>query len=129
MFGSTSRGIIIDYGDVKLVLICLVVVEYNWFYLKLGFVAFDSTIDFNTQIYSSIHFYMIVFKHKSLLVRIILNQNQFFQPHNQTLTVKKGFNKKFMVKMNYWSQKLPILTSIQVNSTNKTNSILNHPNI
>jgi len=47
--------------------------------LKLEFVAFDSRIDFHTQIYSSTHFYMNISKHKSLLVGITFNQNPFYR--------------------------------------------------
>ena len=42
---------------------------------------------------------------------------------------KSGFLNIFKVKMNCRSQKLTILPSSKINSTNEINSLLNHPNM
>ena len=67
-----------------MILTYLIVVEYNWLCLhiklylkKLEFVVFDSKINFHTQIFNSTHFYINVLKHKSLLIIITFNWNQF----------------------------------------------------
>jgi len=58
----------IDSRGVELILTCLIMAKRIDSNLKLEFGTFDSKIDFNTQIYCSIHFYMNISKHKSLYI-------------------------------------------------------------
>ena len=72
------------FESIKLIPICFgwcrveLIMFQNWFYLKLWFIVFYSRIDFHTHIYGSRHFYKKLFKHKSLLLHITFNQNQFY---------------------------------------------------
>jgi hypothetical protein len=79
MFGFSSGASKIDSRWVELIMVWLVSQKYNWFYLKLENVAFDSKIDFYTNFFCSSHFYMNMSKHRSLYLQLNFGQNLFYR--------------------------------------------------
>lgn len=136
MLGFTFEAPKIDSRHVELILTCLVALEYafqNWFYLKLGFVAFESKRDFYTEISCSTYFCKNLSKHKSLYLQLTFSHNKFYIINslkiNFLLRWTKHTSEHFILSLIIILKQKPFDSQASLHNSSFVHTALNSPTI